>query len=269
MKLSRSARSLPPALPIEAVPDRLQGLWRRTRLRVPAVSGATLDDRSTQVWWLQTPHWHADLRVPAGRPDFGGVNSLADCSVPQLRWLLTQEGFAGVTRVEGFDGDTVAACRWHRLIDHAESRLADVGGLRFDADGMDEWGLEADYDERWVAEDCGAGWSAEGSSGEPPGARPSRLRIRVGRWQMTLRARQLDAASTRTVRHAVATDQGIARHALMAAADCEISLAEQVDGDWLVRRSTLPWLEGLPPPDAGAWRALQTADMPVPIGPPR
>ncbi len=247
---------------IDAVPERLQGLWRRTRLRVPAVTGATLDDRSTQVWWLQTPHWHADLRVPAGRPDYTGVSSLADCSVPQLRWLLTQEGFAGITRVEGVDADTVAACRWHRLIDHAESRVADVGGLRFDADGMDEWGLEADYDERWVAEDSGPGWSAEGSRDEPPGTRLSRLRIRVGRWQMTLRARQLDAASTRTVRHAVATDQGIARHALMAAADCEISLAEQVDGDWRVRRSTLPWLEGLPPRDAGAWRALEPADMP-------
>ncbi|RZS54914.1 hypothetical protein [Sphaerotilus mobilis] len=254
----------------QPVPDRLQGLWRRTRLRVPARTGATLDDRSTAVWWLQTPHWHADLRVPAARPDYSGVASLADCSTPQLRWLLTQEGFAGLTHVEGVDGDTVASCRWQRLIDHAESRIADVGALRFDADGMDEWGLAADYDERWVAEDTGPGWSAEGSCDEPPGTRLTRLRIRVGRWQITLRARALDAASTRTVRHAVATDQPIARNALIAAADCEISLAEQVDGpdgDWRVRRSTLPWLEGLPPRDLGPWRALEAADQPVLIDP--
>ena len=258
-----------PTLPMDALPERLQGLWRRTRLRVPAGSGAVLDDRRTQVWWLQTPHWHADLRVPADRPSFDGVGSLADCSTAQLRWLLTQEGFAGITRVEGVADDTVAACRWHRLIDHAESRVADVGGLRFDADGMDEWGLEADYDERWIAEDCGPGWSAEGSADEPPGTRLSRLRIRVGRWQMTLRARQLDAASTRTVRHAVATDQPIAREALLAAADCEISLAEQVGGDWRVRRSTLPWLEGRPASDAGPWRALEPTDMSALTGLPR
>ncbi len=250
---------------IEPVPTRLQGLWRRTRLRVPAGSGATLDDRHTAVWWLQTPHWHADLRVPAGRPDFSGVASLADCSTAQLRWLLTQEGFAGITSVQGHEGDTVAACRWQRVIDHAESLSADVGGLRFDADGMDEWGLEADYDERWIAEPCGPGWSAEGSADEPPGTRLTRLRIRSGRWQITLRARQLDAASTRTVREAVATDQPIARAALLAAADCEISLAEQVDGDWLVRRSTLPWLEGRVPRDAGPWRDLVAVDMPAAI----
>ncbi|MDP4301870.1 hypothetical protein [Leptothrix discophora] len=256
-----------PLAPLVApVPECLQGLWRRTRLRVPSGTGSTLDDRSTAVWWLQTPHWHADLRVPAGRPDFGGVGSLQDCSESQLRWLLTQEGFAGLTVVDGVADDRVASCRWLRRIDHAESRIADVGGLRFDAGGLDEWGLQADYDERWVREDTGPGWSAEGSADEPPGTPPSRLRIRCGRWQITLRARQLDAASTRTVRHAVATDQRIARNALLAAADCEISLAEQTAEGWTVRCSTLPWLEGHATPPDGPWRALLPADVNAAIG---
>ena len=111
------------------------GRSRRQCDSVPSGTGHMLDDRSTAVWWLQTPHWHADLRIPAGRPDFGAVRSLHDCSEAQLRWLLTQEGFAGLTVVDGVAEAGIARCRWLRRIDHAESRVADVGGLRFDAEG--------------------------------------------------------------------------------------------------------------------------------------
>ena len=41
-----------------------------------------------------------DIRIPAGRPDFSGVQRLEDCSDAQLAWLATQQGFAGVTTVD-------------------------------------------------------------------------------------------------------------------------------------------------------------------------
>jgi hypothetical protein len=261
------------------VPLALQGLWRRTLLQVPGAcdpARATLHDSSTAVFWLQTPHWHGDIRIPADRPGFAGVRSLAECSGPQLRWLLTQQGFAGLTTV---DGDT---CRWHRRLDHAESLTPDVGRLAFDARGLDEWGVEADYFERWQPVDGSDGhdWqalvtrpdAADGAEPLPPGdaadwladagARPRRVFVRSGRWALLMRARALDPVSTREVRAAVAAGQPVDRASLIAAADCEISFAMLGVRSWIVLRSTLPWREGqlldapaaaLPPPPAPSW----------------
>lgn len=230
------------------VPLALQGLWRRELLRVPAQSGVRRLDTRTRVYWLQTPHWHADLRIPADRPDFAGVQALADCDEPQLRWLLGQEGFAGLTRVEA------SICRWRRLIDHAESLEPDIGRLEFDAGGLDEWGVEADYYERWapVPGADAAAWFAWGS-GWTGGERhaPRCVLLRSGRWAISVRERRLDATTTRAVRAAVADGRPVGRTELIAAADCEISLAEHGPEGWLVRLSTLPWREGglLPAPD--------------------
>ena len=238
------------------VPAQVQGLWQRTLLAVPASAHSPqtaaptdlLRDTSTRVYWLQTPLWHADIRVPAQRPDFSGVASLAECSEAQLRWLLGQQGFAGVTTVEG------DICRWHRRIDLAASLSADIGRLVFDDEGLQEWGVESDYFERWVpvggaglagtGEAIGAGWGAEQAAGSPP----ARCLLRSGRWAMQLRDRPLDGATTRSVRRAAAASEPVDRTLLEAAADLEISLAEwQGDGDgWRVVLSTWPWREGQP-----------------------
>ena len=241
------------------VPAQVQGLWQRTLLAVPArartgdlpAQGGALRDTTTRVYWLQTPVWHADLRVPADRPDFQGIGSLADCSEAQLRWLLSQQGFAGVTTV---DGDI---CRWHRRIDLAASLNPDIGRLVFDGEGLQEWGVEADYFERWVpvagagesgsGVALGAGWDAEGQhSGQP-----ARCTLRSGRWTLQLRDRALDGATTRAVRRAAAAAEPVTRALLEAAADLEISLAEWEGGQWRVRLSTWPWREGQPLAPAG------------------
>ncbi len=122
------------------VPDAYLGVWRRTRLETP-----TLLDTRSQVWWLQTPRWHADLRIPADRPDFSGVNSLAHCDDARLAWLATQQGFCGVTQV---DGDR---CIWHRQMDfQPASGNRDIGRMAFDGERVTETGIEADYLENWA-----------------------------------------------------------------------------------------------------------------------
>ncbi len=69
----------------------LAGTWRRRWIRRP--DGTV--DATTRVWWVQSARQYGDLRVPRGRPDFGGVRSLRQCDRRQLLWLATQEGFAG------------------------------------------------------------------------------------------------------------------------------------------------------------------------------
>ena len=76
------------------VPERYQGVWKRTLLCTP-----TLRDQTTWVRWLQTSSWHADLRVPHDRAAAGPHLSL-------------QQGFCGRTVVE--QGEGVEVCTWHR-----------------------------------------------------------------------------------------------------------------------------------------------------------
>ncbi|WP_286730893.1 hypothetical protein [Thiomonas sp. 13-64-67] len=139
------------------VPQRYQGVWRRTLLTAPEV----YDDR-TLVLWMQTARWHADLRIPADRPDCASCGSLADCSRTQLLCLLRQEGFAGITVVSG------TSCEWRRLMDYHPKGLRDRGEMAFStcASALDEYGIEADYAERWERDPASdqSGWVARSSS---------------------------------------------------------------------------------------------------------
>jgi hypothetical protein len=64
------------------VPDCYLGTWQRSLLQT-----SQMRDTTTQVFWLQTRNWHADLRVPANRPDFSATTCLTDCDDGQLAWL--------------------------------------------------------------------------------------------------------------------------------------------------------------------------------------
>src|SRR5665811_2075142 len=122
------------------VPSNYWGLWQRTLL-------ATSDyhDASSRVYWLQTSSWHADIRIPAHRPDFTGIMSLAGCSGEQLSWLAEQQGFAGITVVTGDQ------CEWKRAIDYQPpSGKRDIGRMLFEHPGkLLEYGLEDVYSETW------------------------------------------------------------------------------------------------------------------------
>jgi hypothetical protein len=125
---------------LNSVPDAYLGVWRRRLL----TTRDGLHDDTTDVYWLQTAHLHADLRIPQPRPAASAV-SLNTCSQQQRLELTTQAGFAGLTEVHG------DICQWYRLIDYQPSDgPADIGRMRFEtADRIVEEGLDSSYHEVW------------------------------------------------------------------------------------------------------------------------
>ena len=123
-----------------SVPSEYLGMWRRTLLEQAGVI-----DTSTLVLVIQTEQYHADIRIPSKRPDFANVKSLADCSSEQLRWLATQQGFTGITEVNG------NISQWLRDHDYQPSNgQRDIGEMTFESEGVIvEIGIEAEYREVW------------------------------------------------------------------------------------------------------------------------
>lgn len=122
------------------LPPEYLGMWRRTLLEQ-----AAMVDTSTLVLVIQTEQYHADIRIPSNRPDFSGIKCLADCSIDQLRWLATQQGFTGITQVNG------KICQWLRDYDYQPSNgQRDIGEMTFESsDVIVEVGVEAEYREIW------------------------------------------------------------------------------------------------------------------------
>lgn len=141
------AATPPPHCPMSddfpLVPAAFRGVWRRTLLEG---AGLATDTVST-VLWLQTARCHADLRLPAMRPVFAGVASLAETDAPQRAWLAGQQGFSGVTEV------TDDTCQWHRDLDfQPPTGGRDIATVIPHADGMglEEYGIDDEYHESWV-----------------------------------------------------------------------------------------------------------------------
>jgi hypothetical protein len=214
-----------------AVPAHYRGLWRRSSLTTP-----TRCDTTTQVYWLQTEHWHADLRIPADRPSFAGVRNLRDCDNTQLRWLLTQGGFAGVTRVVG------AECEWLRQLDYRPpSGERDIGRMVFHPGRVEEIGIEDDYHEWWEAEAAGAGDTRVALEHDAAGELRG-VQVTAGQRFIRCRPRRIDQATELALWAAVRAGSAD-RAVMLALADFELSLGEGNGGEGKVLLSTLPWLE--------------------------
>lgn len=112
----------------QPVPPRYLGVWRRSLLRTPDRTDAT-----SWVHWLQTEHWHGDLRVPAD-----GNRRLA-------------QGFGGLTTVAQPDPARPEVCTWHRHIDLEPPRpTPDEGHMVFEGDDrVVETGVHGPYLEVW------------------------------------------------------------------------------------------------------------------------
>ncbi len=123
-----------------AVPASYLGVWRRSLLEQ---NGS--QDTTSLVFWLQADNQHIDIRIPALRPDFSDCTCLQDCSTEQLRWLATQQGFAGVTEVSG------NICNWHRELDlQPDNGVPDIGEMVFSGENkLLETGVESVYFEVW------------------------------------------------------------------------------------------------------------------------
>ncbi len=223
------------------VPTRYRGLWRRTLLESDETH-----DVDTLVFWLQTGHWHADLRIPANRPDFSDIHSLAQCSTRQLQWLLQQEGFIGITEVDG------AQCEWHRIVDYRPSGSRDIGRMHFDQDALLESGVTQRYIERWQRVSLANGQFSAAS--RLNGASRQWL-LRAGEFFMFGRPRSIAPARAGYLWARVAA--GDASHDEMQhLADFEISFG-QCDGHAMrILHSTLPWREGCLLADRNDWTPL-------------
>jgi len=212
------------------VPRHYQGVWRRALLTSPAV----YDDR-TLVLWMQTARWHADLRIPAERPDCSGCTSITDCSRVQLLCLLKQEGFAGITTVNR------TRCEWHHLMDYHPRGRRDWGDMAFSTctNALDEYGIEADYAERWERDPAGdqSGWVARSSS-----AAGQVLWLRSGKRFMSIRPRAMDATETLAAWGRVAANRASVEE-LRRLADFEISYGVITADQGCILHSTLPWRE--------------------------
>jgi hypothetical protein len=75
MSASRESPGLfyaPRYMRVESI-ESLVGAWIRRSIRWP--DGR--EDKTTRVWWLQGLPDYGDVRIPAQRPSFDGVTSLA------------------------------------------------------------------------------------------------------------------------------------------------------------------------------------------------
>ena len=217
---------------MSAVPQHYRGLWRRALLTAPGVA-----DDTTLVLWMQTPQWHADLRIPIDRPDCTGRAGLEDCSADQLLGLLRQEGFAGITTV---DGDT---CEWHRQLDYRPNGRRDIGAMCFtpEGDALDEFGIEADYAERW--ERVPAADGAQASLVDAGGTVPV-VWLRSGTHFMRVQQRALAPAESEAAWRAVRAGTADVR-TLQRLADFAIDFGDVEGAEGCICHATLPWREGL------------------------
>ena len=215
------------------------GCWRRRSLTLP---GQPVD-RTTDVTWLQASRLFVDLRIPAGRPDFSACKSLDDCTSEQLRWLATQQGFAGHLEVYG------DVYRWHRHLDLQPAQsVPDAGRMTQCRDGWTEIGIFTDYAEEWahVAHRGGVCAATKFIFASGASARPWREGIVVVVDDVFMLAIERSLAPDYATRLSEAFEQHDST-ALREVLDGEISYGryDRARGCAMITRSSLPFREGL------------------------
>lgn len=220
--------------PSPPVPDACLGVWKRALLRTPQ-----FEDTTSAVFWLQTPRWHGDIRIPSGRPACAGRRSLQTCSAEELAGLARQQGFGGITTVEG------DVCRWLRRVDfQPPGGFDDVGRIEFETpERMLEYGVQQDYFEIWERLPGSTGdvhVAVEAAPGQDPEAASLvHMLLATGRYFIRLRPRPEPLPPAAGLLALGGGEAG-----LRAALDFEISFGTRGPGGWRITHSTLPWLEG-------------------------
>lgn len=196
------------------VPSSYLGVWQRTLLTTP--NG--LYDSRTRVYWLQTEHLFADVRIPRPAPQ-----------TPEE--LAMQAGFAGVTQVTG------ERCQWHRAIDFQPPNGGlDIGCMHFERDDyLIEDGLDQSYHEVWqrLPDSLGRNWgswlrAADGRQG---------CLLLAGDYFLFAAGRSFELAPAESL--AALLSNAAEPSALLA---FELSFGSHVGGQepWTIRHSTLP-----------------------------
>lgn len=218
------------------VPDKYLGVWQRSLLETPQGR-----DSESIVYWLQTRHWHADLRIPEHRPDFSGITCLAECDDKQLAWLATQQGFCGVTQVDD------EYCTWHRQLDfQPDNGSRDIGRMAIDGERITETGVDADYLETWNRLPRSRGGAAAlelVTEGNDLSTRPTWLLV-AGDCFIYVRGRGLPLPAATDLTSLIARAKP-SRTQLLDWLDVEISFGHRYGpAPWRIEHSTLPFREG-------------------------
>jgi hypothetical protein len=89
------------------VPANYMGVWQRHLLETKQIK-----DDTSLVLWMQTSHYHIDIRLPASRTGIGSAGMLADYTQDELLILASQQGFAGLTTVTPSTANSSDVCQW-------------------------------------------------------------------------------------------------------------------------------------------------------------
>ncbi len=221
---------------IPASVDELRGLWRRSLMAWPGKP----EDRDTWVSWLQGPALYADLRQPAGRPDFTGVTCVRDLGNVHIEWMARQMAFAGTFICEG---ETFS---WGHDIDYGPlSPVADRARLWYEPGRLVERGVEIAFTEHWhregrhregdAQEVCSA-WRLRGADGRHA------ILVRAGNYFLIAHSYTGPVYGAATLAASLERVMDMKKRQDMVAS--EFSFGQVSSRGWLIERSSLPFREG-------------------------
>jgi hypothetical protein len=217
----------------------LVGVWRRRSIETE--NGRK--DTTTQVFWLQTHACFGDIRIPIDRPSCLDRRSLEELSELEAIALSAQQGFGGITQVEG------ATCQWHCHVDYQPPNGSrDIGALAWERDILIELGVEATYREEWERlDDSSTGCIAlvlEPDESPDASSEWQGCFILVGDYFVQILEHRIALPKADSLKDLLeATPDSTQRRDYL---NCEISFGRRSAGKipWEIELSTLPWREG-------------------------
>ena len=217
----------------------LVGVWRRRSIETE--DGQI--DTTTQVFWLQTHSCFGDIRIPIDRNPCLGRSSLSELTESEAIALSTQQGFGGITQVEG------STCQWHRHIDYQPPNgFRDIGLLEWEQDILIELGVEETYREEWERVDEGrTGCIALVLEADETVDELSKWQgcfVLVGDYFVKILERRSYLPEAESLLSLLKSTQDSTQQQTYL--NCEISFGRRSMGQipWEVQLSTLPWKEG-------------------------
>jgi hypothetical protein len=227
-----------------AVPANYIGVWQRHLLET-----SSLKDDSSLVLWMQSQHYHIDVRISAMCAGFKSATSIQDYSDKELMLLASQQGFAGLTHVTLNTSQSSDVCQWVREIDYqAPTDARDIGKMVFtDANTVIETGVDDAYLEVWrrlenSQEPCVFAFI---TGKNHHGVEVPAYFMRTGKHVAFARPRSVTLPKSPSLTQAIQTHKP-SRELLLDWLDMEISFGETVDKKhWQIKHSTLPFKEKL------------------------
>lgn len=226
------------------VPPNYKGVWQRHLLET-----ATHKDDSSLVLWMQTQHYHVDIRIPAACANMRAVTKLAEYDDDELLILASQQGFAGVTVVTPSNSSSSDVCQWLREIDFQPPNNArDIGKMVFtDANTVIETGVDDTYLEVWrrLAKSNEPYVFSDAYGNNMHGIQVPSYFMQTGKYITYVRPRLATLSKAPTLLKLIETNKP-SRALLLDWLDMEISFGEVLDAKcWQIKHSTLPFKQGL------------------------